>query len=190
MCRKLCNSVALNPDPRTPADKIVNGAKNEIIRGVFYDASYQQMPYPNGDVKSDRGACSDVVIRALRNAGYDLQKLIHEDMKSHFSAYPHNWGLNATDPNIDHRRVPNQMTFFRRHGRELPTGTTGENFSKWKPGDIVCWKLDGRLDHTGIISDVKGKSGLPMVIHNLGRTAQEDCLNNWKITGHFRYPAH
>lgn len=180
--------VVLNPNPRTPAERIVNGAKLEVLNGVGYDSRYYTMTYPNGDVPSDRGACTDVVVRSLRNAGFDLQKLIHEDMKANFSAYPNNWGLAKPDSNIDHRRVPNLKVFFKRYGLTLPTGTTGKDLETWKPGDIVCWKFSTGQDHTGIISDVNARSGLPLVIHNCGMTAQNDNLTRWKITGHFRYP--
>jgi uncharacterized protein YijF (DUF1287 family) len=146
------------------------------------------MHYPGGDVARDHGVCTDVVIRSFRAAGYDLQKLIHEDMKSHFSAYPRNWGLTRPDTNIDHRRVPNQMVFFRRFGKTLPLGTTGAPAATWQPGDVIYWKLNSGLDHCGVVSDTRNKAGLPLVIHNLGRTAEEDVLTAWKITGHFRYP--
>lgn len=182
--------VELNPNPQTTAEKIVNGAKLEVTNYVRYDASYETIPYPNGDVSKAKGACTDVVIRALRNAGYDLQKLVHEDMKKNFDLYPKMWELRTTDPNIDHRRVPNLMVFFRRFGKVLPKETNGNARSSWKPGDIVCWDLNGNgLTHTGIISDVKNDDGLPLVIHNMGPVAaQSDCLNDWKIIGHYRYP--
>ena len=175
-------------NPRTPAEKIVNGAKREALRGVRYDPSYYRISYPGGDVPSDRGACTDVIVRALRHAGYDLQRLIHEDMRRRFSHYPQRYGLRRPDPNIDHRRVPNQITFFRRFGRVLPLAVTGSAARKWKPGDFVYWKLESGLDHCGVLSDERGSSGLPLVIHNLGGAAQEDVLTRWKIVGHFRYP--
>src|SRR5687768_11370113 len=109
------DSLSLIPHPRTAAEKIVNGAKREVRRGVRYDARYVTLSYPGGDVASDRGACTDVVVRALRHAGYDLQPLIHEDMRRHFRLYPRRYGLRRPDRSIDHRRTPNQMTFLRRH---------------------------------------------------------------------------
>lgn len=179
---------ALIVNPRTTAEKIVNGAKREVLRGVRYDPGYYRIAYPGGDVPANRGACTDVIVRALRHAGYDLQRLMHEDMRRSFSRYPRRYGLRRPDPNIDHRRVPNQMTFFRRFGRVLPTAVTGSAAQTWKPGDFVYWKLDSGLDHGGVLSDERGSSGLPLVIHNLGGAAQEDVLTRWKIIGHFRYP--
>jgi uncharacterized protein YijF (DUF1287 family) len=172
----------------TAAQRILAGAREEVRRGVGYREGYEDMHYPGGDVARDHGVCTDVVIRSFRAAGYDLQKLIHEDMKGHFSAYPRNWGLTRPDTNIDHRRVPNQMTFFRRFGKTLPIGTTGAAAASWIPGDVIYWKLNSGLDHCGVVSDTRNKAGLPLVIHNLGRTAEEDVLTAWKITGHFRYP--
>jgi uncharacterized protein YijF (DUF1287 family) len=174
--------------PSTAAEKIVNGAKAEVRRGVLYDARYVAIAYPGGDVPEDRGVCTDVVVRALRSAGYDLQQLIHEDMRKSFRLYPRRYGLSRPDPNIDHRRTPNQITFLRRHGLELPTTTSGAAVATWQPGDIVYWKLDSGPGHCGVLSNVRGAHGLPLVIHNLGGARQEDCLTAWKITGHFRYP--
>jgi len=186
----ISESVTLIDHPKTAADKIVNGAKMEAIRQVRYDPSFVRMPYPNGDVAKDRGACTDVIVRALRNAGYDLQKLIHEDMTAHFGAYPHKWGLRAPDSNIDHRRVPNQIAFLRRHGLELTKSTDGDAAKTWQPGDLVYWNLAPGVTHCGVISNERGESGLPLVIHNIGPVAaQQDCLKSWPIIGHFRYPA-
>jgi uncharacterized protein YijF (DUF1287 family) len=174
--------------PSTPADYIVMAAQEEVRRGVTYDAAYQTLAYPGGDVKPDRGACTDVVIRALRGAGYDLQQLIHDDMARNFSLYPARYGLAAPDPNIDHRRAPNHIAFLRRHGRELPTAVTGAAAKTWQPGDLVYCKLLSGSGHCGVCSNVRDDRGLPLVIHNCGRTAQEDVLPIWQITGHFRYP--
>lgn len=175
-------------DARTPAQKIVNGAKAEARRGVWYDASYCSMSYPGGDVPSDRGACTDVVVRSLRAAGYDLQRLIHEDMRRNFRRYPQRYGLSRPDSNIDHRRTPNHITFLRRHGVDLTTSTSGDAANQWQPGDIVYWKLPSGMGHCGVVSNVTGRSGLPMVIHNMGMTRQEDVLAAWEITDHFRFP--
>lgn len=181
--------LALISNPNTPAEKIVNRAKQEVIEGVRYDAGYVRLSYPGGDVPADRGACTDVVVRALRGAGYDLQRLVHEDMSRNFRLYPRKWRLTRPDPSIDHRRVPNLMVFLSRFGRELPKRTTAA-VDSWQPGDIVCWDLNGSgLTHIGILSDIRGRRGLPLVIHNIGPTAShQDCLDNWKIIGHYRYP--
>jgi uncharacterized protein YijF (DUF1287 family) len=183
--------VALIAHPRTPADRIVNAAKQEVLDGVRYDASYAAIPYPNGDVSSDRGACTDVIVRALRGAGYDLQQLIHEDMKRDFDAYPKLWGLTQPDASIDHRRVPNHIAFMKRHGQTLPLSTRGAAAATWQPGDLVYWKLAlSGATHCGVLSNDRGRDGLPMVIHNIGpATSQEDCLTRWEIIGHVRYPA-
>lgn len=177
-------------NPKTSAEKIVNGAKIQAIDRVRYDAAYLTIPYPNGDVPKDQGACTDVVVRALRSAGYDLQKLIHEDMSAHFSLYPQKWGMRGPDSNIDHRRVPNHITFMKRFGRSLPLATEGEAAKTWKAGDLVYWTLTpSSLTHCGVISNERNAHGIPLVIHNIGPTArQEDCLNSWRIIGHFRYP--
>ena len=178
--------VQLIRNPRTAADRIVNGAKMEAINGVRYDPSYVRISYPNGDVPANQGVCTDVVIRAPRSAGFDLQMLIHRDMMAHFNLYPRKWGLSRPDPNIDHRRVPNQMVFFRRFGTELPTSTRSPDLRTWQPGDIVYWELAN--GHTGIVSNVKNNRGIPLVIHNLSTAREEDCLESWPIVGHFRYP--
>jgi len=182
--------VSLIPNPRTTPDRIVNGAKGEVLRGVRYDAAYRAIPYPNGDVPSDRGACTEVIIRALRAAGFDLQQLIHEDMVSDFSAYPNLWGLRAPDSNIDHRRVPNHLAFMCRRGQVLPRSTAGASAAAWQPGDLVYWRLPiSGATHCGVVSNDRGRSGLPLVLHNIGPAAtQEDCLDRWEIIGHFRYP--
>lgn len=173
------------------AARIVAGARTQI--GTIYNASYQIISYPNGDLSSTRigqkqGACSDVVVRALRPAGFDLQRLIHEDMTRHFALYPHLWDLTAPDASIDHRRVPNQMTFFARFGQTLPTDFNSSTRNTWQPGDIVCWDSGQGRTHTGILSDGTDQNDMPLVIHNNGVCREDDCLLHWKIIGHFRFP--
>jgi uncharacterized protein YijF (DUF1287 family) len=175
--------------PLTNAAKIVAAARAQV--GTVYDQGYYSLSYPGGDVPKGRGACTDVIIRALRATGRDLQKLIHEDMQRNFALYPSRkrWGLTRTDKNIDHRRVPNQMVFFRRFGRELTKDTSAKNRAAWQPGDIICWDLNGnQMTHTGIVSDKKNSQGQPLVIHNISGCREEDALTAWKIIGHFRYP--
>lgn len=174
-------------DELTIPDLILLGAREEVRRGVRYDASYVAIDYPGGDVPRDRGACTDVVVRAFRNAGIDLQQLIHEDMAEHFDLYPQLWGLSGPDPNIDHRRVPNQMTFFERHGTALTLAVEGR-LDEWRWGDVVYWRFGDGREHCGIISDRTNRRGIPLVIHNAGVTREEDCLTRWEITGHYRYP--
>ncbi len=174
--------------------KIVNPIAAKIVKAAraqesdIYDPSYQSIAYPGGDVAAGRGACTDVVIRALRGADIDLQKLVHEDMKRDFRAYGDQWNLGHTDKNIDHRRVPNLMTFFARHGKTLPIPTDNASLKNWQPGDVICWKLPGNLNHIGIVSDGVGARGLPLVIHNAQQCIEQDYLDEWPITGHYRYP--
>ncbi len=153
---------------------------------VRYDPAYTILRYPNGDVAADRGVCTDVVIRAYRKFGVDLQKEVHEDMKQNFSKYPKKWGVRAPDKNIDHRRVPNLMTFFGRHGSTLKITTQATDY---EPGDIVCWRLGGKLTHIGIVSKIKSTDGSRyQIIHNIGAgQVLEDCLFDFEIIGHYRY---
>lgn len=153
---------------------------------VIYDPSYYSIAYPNGDVPSDRGVCTDVVIRAYRKLGVDLQKEVHEDMKSNFELYPKIWGLKSTDKNIDHRRVPNLMTFFKRHGQ---IKSMSQDETDYLPGDIVCWNLGGSTTHIGIVVDRKlSNSSRYMVVHNIGGgQVLEDCLFDYRIIGHYTY---
>ena len=153
---------------------------------VTYDPSYFSIEYPNGDVPSNKGVCTDVVIRAYRKLGIDLQKEVHEDMKAHFNLYPKIWGLKTTDKNIDHRRVPNLMTYFKRQGTEKPIT---KNSNGYKPGDIVCWNLGGAITHIGIVVNKKSNDGKRyLIVHNIGGgQVLEDCLFSFKIIGHYRF---
>ena len=155
---------------------------------VRYDNGYHRIPYPLGDVPKTTGVCADVVVRAYRGIGLDLQKLVHEDMVHHFTAYPGIWRMRHADPNIDHRRVPNLMVFFKRHGKVLDiTRRPGD----YAPGDIVTWNLrrGGSLPHIGIVTDRRSADGArPLVMHNMGGgQVLEDVLFAFEITGHFRY---
>ncbi|PKH51675.1 DUF1287 domain-containing protein [Tenacibaculum sp. Bg11-29] len=153
---------------------------------VTYDPSYFSISYPNGDVPSDKGVCTDVVIRAYRKLGIDLQKEVHEDMLKNFSLYPKVWGLKRTDKNIDHRRVPNLMTFFSRKGTVSIKSKKSEDYI---PGDIVCWNLHGGITHIGIVVNKKTKDNKRyMIVHNIGNgQVLEDCLFDFKIIGHYSY---
>lgn len=153
---------------------------------VTYDASYFSISYPDGDVPADKGVCTDVVIRAYRKLGIDLQVKVHEDMKNNFARYPNHWGLKKTDKNIDHRRVPNLMTFFSRHGTTLKIS---DKPSDYKPGDIVTWDLGKGLTHIGIVVNKKSVDGNRLqIVHNIGREQElSDCLFDFQITGHYRY---
>lgn len=166
--------------------RLADSASTLTAQKVTYDLSYFSMIYPNGDVPVDRGVCTDVIIRAYRKLNIDLQQLVHEDMRNHFSQYPRSWGLNSTDKNIDHRRVPNLMTFFKRSGASLPVS---ENAIDYQPGDIVCWSLYKGMKHIGLV--VKQKSAdkkRHLIVHNIGEgQVLEDCLFNYPIIGHYRY---
>lgn len=153
---------------------------------VQYDPTYFQLSYPNGDVPKNKGVCTDVVIRSYRKLGIDLQKEVHEDIISNFNIYPKKWGLRRPDKNIDHRRVPNLMTFFERFGNVKKITNNGYDY---KPGDIVCWDLGKGLTHIGIVSRIKSSDGLRyQIVHNIGSgQVLEDCLFDYKIIGHFTY---
>ena len=175
------------PDwPKTKAERLAAWAMEQVGRTTKYDPSYVKLAYPGGDVPMDRGVCTDVVVRALRRAGVDLQVLIHEDMRGSFGSYPKLWGLKRPDANIDHRRVPNIATFLRRAGKAVPVT---KNAGDYRPGDIVVWRFRDGRPHMGIVSvrRVPG-TGRYHVVHNIGAGTQvQDCLFAFEITGHFRY---
>lgn len=177
------------PEERSVYDLILLGAREEVKQKTRYDASYRPIDYPGGDVNPRTGACTDVIIRALRYAGYDLQVLIHEDMEENFHLYPALWDLSEPDPNIDHRRTQNQITFLERFGEALPLEVTAESLPQWRHGDLVYWLFPGGQQHCGVVSDRVNRNGVPLVIHNNGTSREEDCLQRWEIVGHFRYPA-
>lgn len=160
----------------------------DLPRVVFYDSDYRKIDYPMGDVPAYKGVCSDVIIRSYRGIDIDLQKLLHEDIKANFSAYPSKrmWGLNKPDTNIDHRRVPNLEVFFTRKGKVKPITKNAEDYV---PGDIVSWRLDNGRPHIGIVVNKKsGDNQRYLVMHNIGfGQVAEDVLFSWKITGHFTY---
>ena len=166
-------------------DKLVLAAREQVGITLGYDPAYRRLAYPAGDVPLATGVCTDVVIRALRQQGLDLQEAVHRDIRGNFAAYPKNWGLRGPDTNIDHRRVPNLMTWFTRQGWALPiTREAGA----YRAGDIVAWDLGGGLTHIGILSDRRSASGVPLVLHNIGRgTQEEDILFAYRVIGHYRY---
>jgi uncharacterized protein len=157
-------------------------------RNVTFDSGYRRIAYPLGDVPANTGVCADVVVRAYRGIGIDLQKLVHEDMARSFSAYPRLWGLTHPDSNVDHRRVLNLATFFRRHGAARPITSDPRDY---KPGDLVTWNLSphGSTPHIGIVMPVRSTDGRrPLILNNLGSgQVLQDILFSFKITGHFRY---
>jgi uncharacterized protein len=181
-------SLALPAFAGSEPSRLTTAARDQVGVTVIYDPAYVALEFPGGDLPRDRGVCTDVVIRALRDGwGIDLQLAINRDMKANFSAYPGLWGLTKTDRNIDHRRVPNLQTLLARVGAEVPL----ENGpAPYLPGDIVTWKLPGNLDHIGIVSDRLSQDGTPLILHNIGRGAQEeDILFAYPMTGHYRIGA-
>ena len=160
------------------ADRLVEAALYRTTQKVRYDPAYVALDYPGGDVPADTGVCTDVVIRSYRALGIDLQPLVHEDMKASFSAYPKLWGLKRPDKNIDHRRVPNLETFFKRHD-----GRVNEGEGTYLPGYLITWDLDGNgLWHIGIVV------GPDTFVHNIGAgPVLETGLRQWKVVGHYRY---
>jgi uncharacterized protein len=181
----LLPSVSLAQQSRSPTS-LINAARKQIGVTITYDPAYSRLAFPGGDVPRNKGVCTDVVIRAFRDAfGLDLQALVNADMKRAFSAYPKRWGLKSTDRNIDHRRVPNLETFLTRQGARLAIASDA---SRWRAGDIMTCLVSGNLPHIGIVSDRKTLTGRPLVIHNIGRgTQEEDILFAFKLTGHFRW---
>ena len=189
-------SVGAQSGPPSPSEqfreKLVAAAVERTHHIVRYDPAYVRIPYPDGDVPADTGVCTDEIIRSYRTVGVDLQKEVHEDMLAHPSAYLHKWsssshaGVSGTDTNIDHRRVPNLMVFFSRHGKARPPS---DDPGEYQPGDLVAWNLGGGIMHIGIVIDQRSPvSGRNLIVHNIGAGPQmEDALFNWKIIGHYRY---
>lgn len=166
--------------------KLAEAAEKLTLDEVVYDPSYFSIDYPMGDVPEGKGVCTDVVIRAYRRIGIDLQQLVHEDMKANFEAYPAIWGLKKPDTNIDHRRVPNLQTFFKRKGRSMSLSDNGRDY---RPGDVVAWNLGGAITHIGIVSGKKVENeDRYYIVHNIGNGQEyADCLFTYKIIGHYRY---
>lgn len=168
--------------------KPVEAARSQIGVTLLYDPAYVGIAYPGGDVPAERGMCSDVVIRAYRTAfALDLQKLVREDKRANFAAYPKTWGMRRADTNIDHRRVLNLAAYFRRRGAAL---SVSEDLVDYRPGDLVTQILPGKLPHIAVVSlamsdEVQGR---PLMIHNIGEgVREEDTLSAFERTGHFRF---
>jgi uncharacterized protein YijF (DUF1287 family) len=173
--------------PSGPLISVLESAQRQIETTTQYTQDYFVIPYPNGDLPIQTGACTDVVIRSFRSAGIDLQKEIHDDMAKNFESYPRKWGLTKPDTNIDHRRVPNLQTFFERRGKSLPVTRKANDY---RPGDIVSWDLNGKgMTHIGLVSNRWNPSHERyLIIHNIGSGVHaEDRLFEWTITGHYRY---
>lgn len=180
----LAAAVASTAAADTP--RLVSAARLQTGSAVVYDGAYIPIRYPMGDVPEGRGVCTDVVIRAYRTLGIDLQALVHEDMRANFRLYPQHWGLSKPDTNIDHRRVPNLQKFFERANATVRS--TGPA-AIYLPGDLVTWMLPGNLPHIGIVSDrFAPNANRPLIIHNIGAgPVEDDMLFAYPITGHYRY---
>lgn len=165
---------------------LLDSAREQSTVTKHYDPRYAKIAYPGGDVPRETGVCSDVIIRAFRAVGIDLQEKVHEDMESHFAVYPRKWNLSRPDTNIDHRRVPNLMTYFSRLGKALPINESARYF---QTGDIVAWDLGTGQTHIGIVSDERTLFlQRPLIFHNIGAgVKQEDVLFQWRVIGHYRY---
>ena len=175
----------LHVDPLSPEGRLSEAAFSRTRVNVRYDGAYRALAYPGGDVANDRGVCSDVVIRAYRALGVDLQQLVHEDMSQAFDEYPDRWGLKRPDTNIDHRRVPNLEQFFTRSGAALSTRKDAD----YQPGDVVSWRLPHGAPHIGIVHSTLSRDGKrPLVVHNIGLgPVLDDSLFRYEINVHFRY---
>lgn len=170
-------------------ERLSYAALDRLRHRVIYDGRYFPIGYPNGDVPSSVGVCTDTVIRSYRKMGVDLQRLVHEDMARNFYSYPNlpKWGLTGPDANIDHRRVPNLKAFFARHGARVPVTSNPRDY---RPGDLVTWNLGGDQEHIGIVVDRKSKADPDryMIVHNIGEGERiEDVLFQMPISGHYRY---
>jgi uncharacterized protein len=182
--RPVYKTLPANVSPQVK--KLIDASVAQAGVTTGYDPSYVRLDYPGGDVPKETGVCSDVIVRAFRGVGIDLQKEVHEDMSRAFAEYPKKWGLTRPDRNIDHRRVPNLMTYFQRRQKVVPIS---ENSDHYLPGDLVTWDLGGGIDHIGIVTDMLSSDGTRCLIaHNIGAGARvQDVLFNWTITGHYRY---
>jgi uncharacterized protein YijF (DUF1287 family) len=182
LCLMVVDVHALSPFQQ----KLAVAAESLTRQRVIYDPAYVVLPYPNGDVPPNKGVCTDVVIRAYRKMGIDLQRLVHEDMKNHFKLYPQKWGMSGPDKNIDHRRVPNLMVFFSRKGTEIEISN---NANDYQPGDEVAWDLGNRVTHIGIVSSKRTRDNKRhLMVHNIGQgQVLEDCLFSYTVIGHYRY---
>ncbi len=179
----LLRASAAVPQPAPDLSRaLARAAQRQVGVTVTYDAAYRRLSYPGGDVPLDRGVCSDVVIRAFRSIGVDLQAEVHADMRRNFKLYPQLWGLRKPDPNIDHRRVPNLMRFFQRKGKARPLD------APYAPGDVIAWRLPNGLHHIGMVAEGRSRQGHPLVVHNIGQGAQvEDVLHAFEKLGHYRW---
>lgn len=176
----------LPPNSSSQLKQLIDGAVAQAGVTTGYDPSYVSIHYPGGDVPINTGVCSDVLVRAFRKAGVDLQKEVHEDMTRAWDEYPKRWGLSAPDGNIDHRRVLNLMTYFARQGKSIPITDEPDDYL---PGDVVAWDLGGSVYHIGLVTNMLSENQREcLIVHNIGAgTKVEDVLMNWTIKGHYRF---
>ena len=175
----------LEPKPPESVRKLLESVYQQVEVTRGYDPAYVNLKYPGGDVPESTGVCADVIVRAFRAQGVDLQQALHEDMRRNFGAYPSKWGLKNPDTNIDHRRVYNLMRFFERQGKSLPIT---QNPADYQPGDVVAWDLGKGQAHIGLVTHYVTPDGRPLMGHNIAYgTNIEDALFFWPIIGHYRY---
>jgi uncharacterized protein YijF (DUF1287 family) len=181
---------------KTPVPPDINalvllGAKEQLKKPARYLNVRHHLAYPGGDVLAGEGVCTDVVVRAYRRAGLDLQELIHQDRLSHPNVYPQRQAGEQPDPDTDHRRDQNQFVFFNRFARSLPLGTEGLDLKKWRGGDVVVYSRGERDWHVAIVSDKHDQNGIPYLIDNHpnpGYVSEKHSLNDYQDTiGHFRW---
>ena len=189
-----CDQVtSIVPKPKPNIVAITNPIARKLVAGGIaqtnitksYDPAYVQLAYPGGDVPASTGVCTDVIIRAYRQIGIDLQQQVHEDMQRNFAVYPKIWRLKQPDKNIDHRRVANLMTFLDRRGAAIPIST---NPADYQPGDLVTYDLGAQIGlHIAIVSNIQGDNGYQMIHNACCGVKVETIPRNWKINGHYRY---
>jgi len=188
LCIAAPAAMAVAPPHLVPSARFLASVARLENPGVQFDSGYHRIGYPMGDVAPNTGVCADVVVRAYRGIGIDLQKLVHEDMAHNFSAYPKIWRLRHPDSNVDHRRVLNLAAFFRRHNAALKITNNPRDY---RAGDLVTWNLDprGSTPHIGIVVARRSWDGSrPLILHNMGQgQIVQDILFTYKITGHYRY---
>lgn len=183
------------------ARKVLEGARKQVADKVRYGGSgYYEIPYPGGDIRPEIGVCTDLIVRAFRNAGIDIQKRLHEDRKRHPEAYPTKlWQKKEADSNIDHRRCQNLVVFFRRFAKTLPDSWQGEDLDTWRGGDVVFfqWPRAAHPWHVAIVSDKRTPEGVPYIVHLYPDYAAEKPIDKFlpegyedflNVEGHFRWP--
>lgn len=176
---------SLKPVPPAHVAKLLDSISQQVKVTRSYDPSYVNLKYPGGDVPASTGVCADVVVRAFRAQGVDLQQALHEDMSKAFHDYPKKWNLTRPDANIDHRRVYNLMRFFERSGKAQPIT---QDPADYLPGDVVAWDLGKGQAHIGIVTHHQTADGVPLMAHNIAYgTTIENVLFYWRIIGHYRY---